>query len=83
MSRSYKKIPLVKDKNKGSKKFANRTVRRYDDSIASGGGYRKIFCSYNISDFSFTETFEEYKQRNEYIGKDYSYIEWYKLYKMK
>ena len=60
MSRSYKKNPVFKDNNKGMKKAANCKVHRTKFCIANGNAYRKVFCSYDISDYSIRETFAEY-----------------------
>lgn len=54
MSRSFKKNWCSKDNDSKMKKFANRKVRNYDDEIQNGKSYRKIFCSYNISDYKST-----------------------------
>jgi hypothetical protein len=52
MSRSFKKEKIVKDHNKGMKQFANKKVRCSDD-IPSGNSYKKVFNSWDISDYSF------------------------------
>jgi len=54
MSRSFKKNWCSKNNTSGMKKIANHKVRNYDDDIANGKSYRKIFCSYNISDYRST-----------------------------
>lgn len=56
MSRSFKKSKIVKDSTKGMKRLANHRVRSYFKSgkeISSGKSYRKVFCSYDISDYKF------------------------------
>lgn len=98
MSKSYKKTPIVKDKNKGMKNLANRKVRRSADYISNGKYYRKMFQSYDISDYLFREDFCDFKNRYERDCKHYLngvtkefkeitekelYLEWYKIYKMK
>lgn len=90
MSRSYKHIPCCKDPNtKGMKRLANKMVRRTCFDIPSGNAYKKVFCSYNISDYKFFKTFYSYMNwYKEYIyAKQYTYKElyrkWYKEYKMK
>lgn len=97
MSRSYKKNPVVKDKpTKGIKRIANKKVRRFNKTISNGKSYKKIFESYDISDFSFTSTYSQYikdaqsKERavlngglDEYLLRDKNYKDWYKTYKMK
>lgn len=59
MSRSYKKTPIVKDHTRGMKACANRKVRRMKD-VPQFGGYKKCFCSYDICDWWFGTTFDEY-----------------------
>lgn len=90
MSRSYKKTPMVKDKNKGAKKLANKKVRRYKGAIKNGGFYRKIFCSYDICDYMFSRTLEEYIEReSSFLSPDEELDikevsrKWYTTYKMK
>lgn len=51
MSRSTKK-PYYKDRNPGTKTDANRKVRKSKE-LPSGKTYKKVYCSYNISDYSF------------------------------
>ena len=61
MSKSYKKTPCYKDCNKGMKTTANRVLRHTTfDEIPNGNAYRKFFCSYDISDYKFMNTFLEY-----------------------
>ena len=73
MSRSFKKSPVYKDSTrkgptyKSGKQIANRTIRRKTD-IPNGGGYRKAYYSYNISDYSFR--MEEKEMRQEWEKKD-------------
>ncbi|MDE6036610.1 MAG: hypothetical protein K2G36_11970 [Ruminococcus sp.] len=60
MSRSYRKFPVVKDRCRTSKDrfkpktYANRAVRRYDD-MPTGKScfFKKIYCSWFISDYRF------------------------------
>ena len=69
MARSYRKNPVVKDHTKGMKAVASRRLRRRCKSasfgIANGNAYRKQFCSYDISDWAFRETYAEYTARAE------------------
>lgn len=59
MSRSYKKHAGIKDPaNKGMKKFANKKVRHSND-VPNGKSYKKMFESYNISDFSWLYSWNE------------------------
>ena len=88
MSRSYKKIPCCKDHTRGMKKCANRYVRRNYFMVPSGMAYKKLFCSWNISDYKFLRSFNSYKRAVfKYDNKKYSdkelYRIWYKDYKMK
>lgn len=88
MSRSYKKHPCCKDKNKGMKQIANRRVRRGKYNIPSGKSYKKYFCSYDICDYifyqSFSEFIESYKRcHNDNKTSKELYRIWYRFYKMK
>lgn len=48
MTRSYKKTPIHKERaNAGGKRRANRLVRR-TRTVASHGGYRKVYPRYDI-----------------------------------
>ena len=59
MSRSYKKHPICKDPaNKFMKRYANKKVRRTAD-IPSGKAYKKVFESYDISDYQWIWTRQE------------------------
>lgn len=66
MSRSYKKFPVIKDRAKTSKDrfkpktFANRSVRRYME-VPTGKScfFKKIYCSWNISDYRFITATDE------------------------
>lgn len=97
MSRSYKKRPIVKDRNKGMKNIANRKIRNSND-IPNGKSYKKYFCSYDISDYAFEESLQEFIDRYEkdykaflngackyFKEKNYEeiYREWYSCYKNK
>jgi hypothetical protein len=50
MSRSVKK-PYYTDSNIGAKRYANKVVRRYKGVLANGKAYKKVYCSYNITDW--------------------------------
>lgn len=61
MSRSYKHEPTCGGKNKFCKNQANRRVRRNKmDLELSKGGYKKVYCSWEICDFFGRCTWEEY-----------------------
>lgn len=51
MARSKRK-PFIKDHTPGAKRVANKAVRQYKD-VPSGKAYKKVYNSYNISDFNF------------------------------
>ena len=56
MSRSYKKTPVVTDRQRpGTAKYfkrrANKKVRRYGRDIANGKSYRKVMESWEIRDY--------------------------------
>ena len=97
MSRSYKKNPIYKDSTrkgptfKSGKQIANRIVRRMSD-LPGGNGYRKAFCSYNISDFctrmSEKELLKEWDTADSFVRKRFAsyqdaYVWWQKCYKGK
>lgn len=68
MGKSRKKYPRVKCEKscKAGKKWANNKVRNYlkkVDYFPSGNSYKKIFCSYDICDYSYT-FFKEWVIRN-------------------
>lgn len=54
MSRSVKKTTVSKDQaNPWTKRQASKAVRRYSRGIPYGKFYRKIYCSWDISDWRF------------------------------
>ena len=62
MSRSFKKVPVCKDRNiKFRKGQANRAVRRAE-IVADGGSYRKHYETWNISEYSWFKTEEEFRR---------------------
>lgn len=86
MSRSYKKHSIVKDPaRKYMKRFANKKVRRTKD-IPSGKAYRKVFETWNISDFRWIWTKEDATydyltaEPNSWIRKHYETLEEYLKY---
>lgn len=56
MSRSYKKFIVNKKNSKFGKRMASRAVRR-GSAVTKGGGYKKYYCSWNISDWWQEEKF--------------------------
>lgn len=96
MSRSYKKVPCVKDNQKAERKFANRKVRKFRGEIANGSSYKKLYDQYDICDWMITYNYHSYVKDKEAEEKaiinggqkriildDYSYKNWYKRYKRK
>lgn len=88
MSRSYKRVPCCKDHTRGMKKRANRYVRRNYLIVPSGKAYKKLFCSYDICDYKFIESFSSYRKwMSKHNQKKYSdaelYRKWYRYFKMK
>jgi hypothetical protein len=72
MSRSYKHEPTCGGKNKFCKNQANRRVRRNKiDLELSKGGYKKVYCSWEICDYFSRCTWEEYWE-----SKWRSYLWW-------
>ncbi|ETT74243.1 hypothetical protein C173_09118 [Paenibacillus sp. FSL R7-277] len=54
MSRSIKKTPVCKEQaSRWIKRQASKAVRRYPHDISFGKSYRKIFSSWDISDWWF------------------------------
>ena len=99
MSRSYKKASYCGDKKgKDKKRIANHAVRNYlkdINKVLSKGGFKKVFCSYDICDYWWLQSWEEYwedclrgyKEHPEWYkqppNKKEEYRSWYKSYKMK
>lgn len=68
MSRSYKKHPYYTDGTNGrviQKKWANKKVRKYTKEIENGRSYKKLFCSWNIHDYKYRQTWQEAKEQYE------------------
>lgn len=53
------------------KAVANRKFRRKSLIVANGNAYRKVVCSYDISDWAFRETYAEYCARAESYRKEF------------
>jgi len=101
MSRSYKKTPYCGDnKGKDKKRMANKKVRMFLKNLdheLKNNDYKKVFETYDICDFYFLETWEEYWKRclryyyewnsvgisTPFPNKKEEYRNWYKMYKMK
>lgn len=105
MSRSRKKYPIVVDnRSKRLKRTANKKVRRYNKQVCRNGSdrhyigngkcYIKVFESYDICDYKWMFSYEEYYNR-ERLYETFSrlrsriltdkeiYTNWYRYYKMK
>lgn len=80
MSRSYKKIPCIKNPHKDEKKYANRIVRQYKGDLSNGKCYRKLFPQYDICDWKISYSFNGYiidsEDRNKAIENG-GYPNWY------
>ena len=76
MSRSRKKHSIYKDYSRNytrwAKRQANKVVRKYQNKLPNGKSYRKLYCSYNISDYRF--------MANPYIESE---LKWYIKFKRK
>jgi hypothetical protein len=85
MSRSFKKLSICKNQRTYAKKLANKKVRRTKD-IPDNKGYKKVFCSWDICDFSLRYDFESWKRNNyhsEEMTEEELYSMWYRWYKSK
>ena len=51
MSRSRKKPVWTENNKSWAKRQANKTVRRYKNGLSNGSNYRKLFCSWDITDY--------------------------------
>lgn len=81
MSRSYKKSPVVKEKaSKFGKRQAGKAVRRFNGCIPNGKWYRRLYCSWDISDYSFRCTFrawmKDYESSNKVALSEISNVNW-------
>lgn len=67
MSRSYKKNFWTKEYNKGSKKQASRITRRSLNKLDAGykgNRHKKVYCSWEISDYRFHCSWEQFRKWN-------------------
>ena len=96
MSRSYKKHPYAGERqNRQDKVNANRKVRSHlkdPNFILKNSDYKKVFESYDIRDFGWLCSWEEYWTREvryyekwggEVPDKKKCYRQWLKWYKSK
>jgi len=65
MSRSYKKYPSGKCERscKKGQRFANKTIRQYNDVIPNGKVYKRLYCSWDICDYKFVAFTKDEQQR--------------------
>lgn len=89
MGKSYKKQPYCGHNDRFMKRKANTTVRKINN-IPNGNSYKKFFCSYEISDYGWYCTYEEYIVRRTdwskvgyYEDEEEIIRDWYKSYKAK
>ena len=94
MSRSYKKVPIHKERNsKFCKSQANRRVRRTSD-IADGRSFRKVYDTWSICDWRVLGSEEDfmrdwerdlhgYYRRKRILSRKQAHRRWLKLYRMK
>ncbi len=87
MSRSYRHHTYLKDRNPWMKKHFNRKIRRSNQErfsdIPNGGFYKKLNCSWEISDFTFGYwDWEEFKHYNQkwYESEDEMWNDWRRNY---
>lgn len=92
MSRSYKRIGHCKCERscKKGKQYTNRRLRRkgIDYEIPNGKAYKKVTESWDICDYSHTQTWKEYqawwnRPRWWQEPQEVTYFDYYKSYKMK
>lgn len=64
MSRSYKKTPIIKNRNrpKRDKKQSNRQIRYYKGVLLKGGSHHKIYNARNIHTLYRYETFLDFEE---------------------
>lgn len=80
MSRSRKKTPIIKDRVPGMKRLANKKIRRHSEEIPKGKGYKKLFESYDISDYYFRVPEKEFMEKE--IAAVKSYLNGHETYRI-
>ncbi len=86
MSRSYRKFAVIKDRCRHSNDFmkpktkANRMVRRTKD-VPQHSGFKKVYCSWNISDYKFIGVQSETELRSGWLKNDIRVRPFYDTYK--
>lgn len=82
MSRSYKKTPVIKDKNnKYMKKISNKKIRHQSENIGNRSQFKKIVNRYDICDFKsdIGISFNQFLDRE--LGKDTVKKDWREYYR--
>jgi len=83
MSRSYKKVPLVKDhggRAKATIKESNRKMRHLNvyNEISNGSAWKKNVCGWDVCDWICMETYEGYIADTEKLQKEVlNGVKWY------
>ena len=90
MSRSYKKVPIVKDNRRGrksAKRQANKKVKNHlkNNDLANGSSYRKVYNPWDIYDWITYCSLSEYlcAYEDEDVSYSESYKNWYTRFKRK
>lgn len=88
MSRSYKKVPIVKDNRRGrkfAKRKANKKVKNHlkNNDLANGSSYRKVYNPWDIYDWVDYCSYSDYLWYNDDLSYSECYKNWYTSYKMK
>lgn len=86
MSRSYKKIPIYKDRNPYMKKLANRKLRRRLNAneecfIGNYKSYKKTFESWDICDYYFMGYSKKKLRRLKKDWRNDDYLKYFKSFK--
>ena len=91
MSKSYRKNPVRTEasfrsrQGKWWKQKYNRAIRRNHKDIPDGNRYKHLYNSWNISDYAFRMTWEDYQRRFDwmYADKATMWADWKKMYRSK
>lgn len=93
MSRSYRKTPVITDgalhspQSKKMKRIFNRKFRRTKQDVANGNAYRKTNESWDISDYRFHVSWEEYQNwewvRESDMTDEEKWADWCSTYRSK
>lgn len=93
MSRSYRKTPIITDgflhspQSKKMKRIFNRKLRRSKVELPDGCGYKKANESYDISDYKFHVSWDDYKSwkwvQESGMTDEEKWADWSKTYRGK